>query len=212
MLETLHKLGDTRDSLYANRSLVHYFVEMLESEFPNVLRFKEELHSLDPASRVSIAEVRAEVAALRKGLKLMRDELEYFADANHSLEPGDGFVSQMRPFHERAEATFSKLESKLGAMETAFKVCVEYFGEDSTTSTPEAFFGIFRQFVATVERSQADLRAMELKEEQERKKEANRLYLSNRKQKRPDGAAAAAGTCATDGAPRCRRGRQRSAG
>jgi len=71
----LPKLSSTKDA--ENRqTLLHYLVELVESKFPEVLSFPEELIHLDRASRVSVETISKSLRSMDTDLKNLETDLK----------------------------------------------------------------------------------------------------------------------------------------
>lgn len=66
-------------------------------------------------------------------------------------DPNDKFQERLKDFLESSKSSFDELKAKKQEMESSFKGCVEFFGEESKTATPESFFGVFNTFMKNLE-------------------------------------------------------------
>ena len=98
---------------------------------------------------VSLAGINQEILELDKGMQALKAQITL-------AEATDADVQVIKDFLDSNKETFEELKSKRQEMENCFKNCVEYFGEDIKTSTPESFFGTFHTFFHQFEKAKKD--------------------------------------------------------
>ncbi|KAH9629508.1 hypothetical protein HF086_015838 [Spodoptera exigua] len=108
-LSSLNKLADTKSSVSRNTTLLHYLVELLETQFKDILLLEEDLPHVRAAAKVCVEQLEKDVGALRTGLREVARELEYHA-ALPNRSHNDMFLPVMRDFHAHAVCSFTQLE------------------------------------------------------------------------------------------------------
>ena len=98
----------------------------------------------------------SDVRELEKGMDLTKRELEnrlsapINTSASKEQQKLKTFQNQsLQEFADRARDLVSKMRSDVNNAQTAFKDCVEYFGEDTKASDCNAFFGYLVRFMST---------------------------------------------------------------
>ncbi|KAJ3079256.1 Dishevelled associated activator of morphogenesis 2 [Quaeritorhiza haematococci] len=149
-IETLTKLGDTR-STTGKMTFLHYLAKLIDRKFPELRDLATDLSQAEKASKVSLPAVNQEMQDLNRGMMELEKELQQ--DDKGSADP---FRTALKDFVDANHAVFDELKAKRQEMESAFKSCVEYFGEDPKTAVPETFFGIFWTFLSNLEKARKD--------------------------------------------------------
>uniref|UniRef100_A0A158R3X5 GBD/FH3 domain-containing protein n=1 Tax=Syphacia muris TaxID=451379 RepID=A0A158R3X5_9BILA len=165
MLISLRELSDVKNTLRADRNLLHYIIELIEHKYPDVLRFKRDLSNVYDAARQSRVEIEQELNALRKSIATVTEELkngeavkalnaaEAVADtespnsADATDHSADRFLPTLRNFHNTAKGEFANAEKLFEEMNKKFASCVKHYGEEATKCSPDEFFGVFSKFL-----------------------------------------------------------------
>ncbi|XP_077284054.1 protein diaphanous-like isoform X2 [Arctopsyche grandis] len=138
----LTKLTATKD-LENKHTLLHYLVSTIETKFPEVLTFAEEVPHADRAARVSIDN-------LQKSLKKMDSDIKNLeTDLTNSKVPQDNedqFYNVMLSFAEEARGQCNVLHSMLKKMEVLYADLAEFYAFDQAKYTLEDFFGDIKMF------------------------------------------------------------------
>ncbi|KAL4713309.1 hypothetical protein ACJJTC_015296 [Scirpophaga incertulas] len=145
-LSSLNKLADTKSSVSRNTTLLHYLVELLETQFKEILLLEEDLPHVRAAAKVCAEQLSRDVAALRGGLHDVARELDWAAQAGHAA-PHDAFLPVMRDFHAHAACAVTQLGDLFQDMKSRLEACAQAFGEEPT-ATPEQLFGALDTFLA----------------------------------------------------------------
>ena len=139
---------DTKSSVPNRKhTLLHYLAELLNSDFPRIAKFYEDLANVEEGSKVAIANIRQGLIGIRNDLnslgallKEMKENKVPTGDMNAKfIEVMDGFESETRKMYDRMDKEFKVANDK-------FEQAAEHFGEDPKTATPEEFFGFFFKF------------------------------------------------------------------
>ncbi|XP_064076062.1 protein diaphanous isoform X1 [Vanessa tameamea] len=138
----LTKLTSTKD-LENKQTLLHYLVDTIESKFPDVLSFAEEMPHIDRAARVSMEN-------LQKALKKMDNDIRALeTDLNNSRvpqTPDDLFNETMSNFAKEAREQCDVLHSMFKKMEALYGELAEYYVFDPHKYTLEEFFSDIKTF------------------------------------------------------------------
>ena len=172
----LPKLSNTKDA--GNKfTLLHFVVETIESEQPDLLNFYEEILHLDRASKASfetidknLNQVEAAIKSLRRDVNLTEDE-----------ETADKFVEEMTSFVEEAESQFSILKAMRQKLDGLFKELAEFYVFDKSKYTIEDFFGDIKMFKDQFK--EAHLCIVEERESQQRAQRARAAREKSMKHK-----------------------------
>ena len=84
------------------------------------------------------------------------------------------FRDVMGKFYSSSEAMYEKLDARFKKAQASFEKAVSLFGEDPKIMGPDEFFGIFWGFCAAYQSSKAENLAAIKKEEELKKREAER--------------------------------------
>ncbi|XP_038219830.1 protein diaphanous [Zerene cesonia] len=138
----LTKLTSTKD-LENKQTLLHYLVDTIESKFPDVLSFAEEMPHIDRAARVSME-------SLQKSLKKMENDIRSLeTDLNNSRVPQcpeDRFYECMSSFAVEAREQCDLLHSMYRKMDALYGELAEYYVFDARKYTLEEFFADLKTF------------------------------------------------------------------
>jgi len=150
-LSSLQKLTDIR----ANKpgmNLIHYVALQAEKKRTELLRFPDEMTTLEDATKTTVEQLQNEINALDSRIKKVRKEID-----RPSTEKE--IKMQMAEFLQMAEQEVSGLQRDMEELETMRKTLSEFFCEDSTAFKLEECFRVFhglcvkfRQAVAENER------------------------------------------------------------
>merc|ERR1711991_194038 len=163
--------------------LMHYFSEQLESKYPQLMGFWEELGSVSQAAHVSLPTAQAEVNSLNKGLK---DLMNVYSSVESAGEK-DQFKSIIGDFLNKAPDMVDTLKELNQKAEVKYKELAKYYAEDPIKVSPEEFFSIIDRFLTSL-KSAFDEREAASKEEEkkaklEEKKAARKQAAASKKKK-----------------------------
>ncbi|KAI8347120.1 hypothetical protein B0O80DRAFT_466131 [Mortierella sp. GBAus27b] len=150
-------------------TLLHFLTNITEKTLPDLMSYQQELSPCGAACRVSLPEVQSDFNHLKVKITDMKNELQSHYANGYKAGPDDRFFEVMQPFIEKAEHAFKKTEAGMLEMETAFKDCVKFYGEDAAVMKADEFFGIFKTFSASFEKARGDNQKQEEKEAQKEK-------------------------------------------
>ncbi|KAJ8720073.1 hypothetical protein PYW07_012116 [Mythimna separata] len=181
-LTSLNKLADTKSSVSRNTTLLHYLVEMLETQFKDILLLEEDLPHVRAAAKVCVEQLDKDVGALRVGLREVARELEYHAAlANRSHN--DMFLPVMRDFHAHAVCSFTQLEDLFQDMKSRLEACAHAFGEEPSAS-PEQLFGALDAFLTQLGDARAECDAARRRRDDEERRTRHEQELKKRTMER----------------------------
>ncbi|EAL66270.1 actin binding protein [Dictyostelium discoideum AX4] len=130
-LDSLSGLLDCRSPSDSKVTLMTWLIQFLENKHPSLLEFHQEFTAIDEAKRVSIQNLRSEVASLKKGLTLLTNEVEKSEGASKTIL--SGFVG-------KSTDAVTLIEKQFNTALESFNSTVQFYGEDVKTSSPEEFF------------------------------------------------------------------------
>lgn len=138
-LQSLEALLDTK-SHDKKQTLLHFIVQTITNKFPESSNFESELTFIDKAATVSLENVQFDMAELEKGMKNARREYEIRLESKSD-------VTILKEFLSKADVQFQELTTKYKMSQEQFNSCVEYFGEQPRTLSPNTFFSTFVKFI-----------------------------------------------------------------
>nr|XP_020471555.1 delphilin isoform X2 [Monopterus albus] len=138
----------TTKTVDGKSTFLHILAKSLCQHFPELLNFHRDLTTVPLAAKVNQRAITAELSDLHTTIQDIRAACLKVPPTSE-----DHFASIMSSFLENSHPAIQSLESlQTRAMEEFSKVA-SYFGEDSKSTSTEAFFGIFAEFVSKFERA-----------------------------------------------------------
>ena len=172
----LPKLSNTKDS--GNKfTLLHFVVETIESEQPDLLNFYEEILHLDRASKASFETIDKNLNQAEAAIKSLRRDVNVVEDD----KTDDTFVEEMTAFVEEAESQFSILKAMRQKLDGLFNELAEFYVFDKSKYSIEDFFGDIKMFKDQFK--EAHLCIVEERESQQRAQRARAAREKSMKHK-----------------------------
>ncbi|KAH0501847.1 Protein diaphanous-like protein 1 [Microtus ochrogaster] len=125
----LCKLRDTK-STDQKMTLLHFLAELCENDYPDVLKFPDELAHVEKASRVSAENLQKNLDQMKKQIADVERDVQNFPAAT---DEKDNFVKD-------AQEQYNKLQMMHSNMETLYKELGDYFVFDPKKLSVEEFF------------------------------------------------------------------------
>uniref|UniRef100_A0AAQ5XY91 Diaphanous-related formin 3 n=1 Tax=Amphiprion ocellaris TaxID=80972 RepID=A0AAQ5XY91_AMPOC len=137
-LSSLCKLKDTK-SADQKTTLLHFLAQACEEEFPDVIKFVDDLEHVDRASRVSAENLEKSLRQMERQLLQLERDLETFSSPD---DPNDMFFTKMAISftHIFAREQYGKLVIMHSNMETLYQNVLEYFAVDPKKTSVEELF------------------------------------------------------------------------
>ncbi|KAL2779074.1 protein diaphanous-like protein 1 isoform 1 [Daubentonia madagascariensis] len=132
----LCKLRDTK-STDQKMTLLHFLAELCENDYPDVLKFPDELAHVEKASRVSAENLQKNLDQMKKQISDVERDVQNFPAAT---DEKDKFVEKMTSFVKDAQEQYNKLRMMHSNMETLYKDLGDYFLFDPKKLSVEEFF------------------------------------------------------------------------
>uniref|UniRef100_A0A2I3GZ85 Protein diaphanous homolog 1 n=1 Tax=Nomascus leucogenys TaxID=61853 RepID=A0A2I3GZ85_NOMLE len=129
----LCKLRDTK-STDQKMTLLHFLAELCENDYPDVLKFPDELAHVEKASRVSAENLQKNLDQMKKQISDVERDVQNFPAAT---DEKDKFLHS---FVKDAQEQYNKLRMMHSNMETLYKELGEYFLFDPKKLSVEEFF------------------------------------------------------------------------
>ncbi|XP_059208190.1 protein diaphanous homolog 3-like [Centropristis striata] len=168
-LSSLCKLKDTK-SADQKSTLLHFLAQVCEEEFPDVIKFVEDLEHVDRASRVSAENLEKSLRQMERQLLQLERDLETFSSPD---DPNDMFLTKMASFSNVAREQYGKLVIMHSNMETLYQNMLEYFAVDPKKTSVEELFTDLSNFRAMFTQAlKENLRLRETEEKQRRARAA----------------------------------------
>ncbi|KAI1294579.1 Protein diaphanous -like protein 3 [Halotydeus destructor] len=161
----LPKLSNTK-AADNKTTLLHYLTEVIETKYPECLKFPEDLHHLDAASRVSPEQLAKNLTQMKSSIRSLETDLKTFKQHN-SL---DRFGIVMNNFVEMAKEQHEKLQAMFAKMERLYNNLANYFAFEPKKYTMDEFFSDIKVFKDQFVESYGEIKR--LREEEERKTRA----------------------------------------
>nr|XP_043886532.1 protein diaphanous homolog 3-like isoform X2 [Solea senegalensis] len=168
-LSSLCKLKDTK-SADQKTTLLHFLAQVCEVEFPDVIKFIDDLEHVDRASRVSAENLEKSLRQMEKQLLQLERDLETFSSPD---DPSDMFFTKMASFSKVAREQYGKLKIMHSNMETLYQNVLEYFAIDPKKTSVEELFTDLSNFRSMFTQAlKENLRQREAEEKQRRARAA----------------------------------------
>uniref|UniRef100_A0A096LVT6 Diaphanous-related formin 3 n=1 Tax=Poecilia formosa TaxID=48698 RepID=A0A096LVT6_POEFO len=168
-LSSLCKLKDTK-SADQKTTLLHFLAEVCEEQFPDVLKFVDELEHVDRASRVSAENLEKSLRQMERQLLQLERDLETFSSTD---DPNDMFLTKMAIFSKVAQEQYGKLATMHSNMETMYQNLLQYFAVDPKKTSVEELFTDLSNFRSMFTQAlKENYRQRELEEKQRRARAA----------------------------------------
>ncbi|KAG0290883.1 Dishevelled associated activator of morphogenesis 2 [Dissophora globulifera] len=168
-IASINKLVDTKASNAPNMTLLHFLTSITESTLPDLLSYQNEISPCTEACRVSLPELMSDFNHIKTQLMEIKVELRTHYPDGLKTCADDRFYEVMQPFIESAEREFAVAENAMKEMDTLYKDCVKFYGEDSAIMKPDEFFGIFKTFSSSFEKAREDNRKQRERDTQREK-------------------------------------------
>ena len=176
---------DTKSVVLGRKhTLLHYLVELLEARFLKIVDFPEEIKRVEDGSKVTLAQIRQNMIFIRDNLKLLDkliNDLKAPLSGKSSLAKTSTsslskFKDSMSDFYESATLSYEKLDYRFKKALELYESAVIHFGEEPKIS-PDEFFGIFAAFITCYATAKSENETARLKEEESKKREAERTVI-----------------------------------
>ncbi|KAM7424347.1 hypothetical protein PAMA_000608 [Pampus argenteus] len=172
-LSSLCKLKDTK-SADQKTTLLNFLAQVCEEDFPDVIKFVEDLEHVDRASRVSAENLEKSLRQMERQLLQLERDLETFSSPD---DPDDIFSKDARE-------QYGKLVIIHSNMETLYQNVLEYFAVDPKKTSVEELFTDLSNFRSMFTQAlKENLRQREL-EEKQRRAQAAKEKAEREKQER----------------------------
>ncbi|XP_077375711.1 protein diaphanous homolog 3-like isoform X2 [Festucalex cinctus] len=179
-LSSLCKLKDTKSG-DQKTTLLHFLAQICEEEFPDVIKFVEDLKHVDRASRVSAENLEKSLRQMERQLLQLERDLETFSSPD---DPSDMFVNKMASFSKMAREQYGKLVNLQGSMETLYLNLLEYFAVDPKKTSVEELFTDFSNFRTMFTQALKDNMRRKESEEKQRRAQAAKEKAERERQER----------------------------
>jgi len=182
-LETVLKLKDTKSFKKNSFTLLHLLCTAMGN---NDVPLTEQLKSVPKAARLSLDEIRHEIALLNEGHTRIEREIVQASCDVVTGEP-DLFKTQMFQFSADAQDELESLSREFDVVKSNFVRVVSFYGEDLNVTCTD-FFGTLSSFIEYYSHATNDnLLDLLVKERKEKSKaglEASRKQMAERRKKR----------------------------
>lgn len=160
----------------ADKNLLHYVVEFIEQQFPDLIKLKKEFNLLYDATKFTRTETEQELNDIQTTLRYVSNQYNEHlqqqkqktadengnsdelgndsgveigatkADSKTPSKKSDKFLSTVKAFLNTANKQMVELEQLNEEMKTRFTKCAAYFCENAASSSPDDFFRVFTKF------------------------------------------------------------------
>ncbi|XP_076586660.1 protein diaphanous homolog 3-like [Chaetodon auriga] len=179
-LSSLCKLKDTK-SADQKTTLLHFLAQICEEEFPNVMKFVEDLEHVDRASRVSAENLEKSLRQMERQLLQLERDLETFSSPD---DPNDMFFTKMASFSKAAREQYGKLVIMQSNMETLYQNMLQYFAIDPKKTSVEELFTDLSNFRSMFTQALKENLKQRESEEKQRRARAAKEKAEREKQER----------------------------
>uniref|UniRef100_A0A4W6D735 Diaphanous-related formin 3 n=1 Tax=Lates calcarifer TaxID=8187 RepID=A0A4W6D735_LATCA len=174
-LSSLCKLKDTK-SADQKTTLLHFLAQVCEDEFPDVIKFVDDLEHVDRASRVSAENLEKSLRQMERQLVQLERDLETFSSPD---DPNDMFFTKMI-----AREQYAKLVIMHSNMETLYQNMLEYFAVDPKKTSVEELFTDLSNFRSMFTQALKENLKQRESEEKQRRARAAKEKAEREKQER----------------------------
>lgn len=168
-LAVLTKLEDVKCS-NTQKSLLHYIVQAVETKYPELLFFDQELVHVEKAARLSVQAVEETIQKLTESSKLLQNEL---INTNYPQ-----FVKAMSVFSMQSRQQLEELTILLNQMKNEYQTLANYYAFDVSKLPMEECFFIIKTFT--------DSFAKERKQSSPQQQRVEIISVPERKQSSPE--------------------------
>uniref|UniRef100_A0A8C3J439 Protein diaphanous homolog 2 n=1 Tax=Calidris pygmaea TaxID=425635 RepID=A0A8C3J439_9CHAR len=141
----LCKIRDTK-SADQKTTLLHFLAEICEENYRDILKFPDELHHVESASKVSAQTLKSNLDSMNHQIQRLENDIENFPKTQ---DEHDKFVEKMSIsffFAESAREQYEKLSNMHNNMTKLYENLGEYFTFDPKAISIEEFFGDLSNF------------------------------------------------------------------
>nr|XP_020446937.1 protein diaphanous homolog 2 [Monopterus albus] len=138
----LSKIRDTK-SICQNTTLLHFLAEKCEENYPEILRFPDELEHVESASKVSAEILKSSLTSMERHIQRLENDIENFPKTE---DQRDKFVEKMSGFCKHAREQYEKLSTMHKNMQKLYESIGSYFAFDPHSVSVEDFFGDLASF------------------------------------------------------------------
>uniref|UniRef100_A0A0B7B5Z5 FH2 domain-containing protein n=1 Tax=Arion vulgaris TaxID=1028688 RepID=A0A0B7B5Z5_9EUPU len=178
----LTKLEGTK-SHDGSMTLLHFVAQILESKYPDILGFLDEIIHIDKAARVSPETLQKSIASIGKQLKELELDIKNLGKSN---DPNDKFASVMKNFLREGQQQYELVSAMYKKLETLYDSTAKYFAFEPKKYTMEEFFTDMKTFKDGMEKALREnikiketrekiRRALEAKEKSDKEKQDKKL-------------------------------------
>ncbi|XP_069373243.1 delphilin isoform X3 [Paralichthys olivaceus] len=146
----------TTKTVDGKSTFLHILAKSLCQHFPELLNFSRDLTTVPLAAKVNQRTVTTELSDLHTTIQDIRTACLKIPPTSE-----DHFASVMSSFLENSHPAIQSLESLQTRAMEEFSRVASYFGEDSKSSSTEAFFAIFAEFISKFERALSETQSPE---------------------------------------------------
>jgi len=165
----LPKLTSTKD-VENKLTLLHYLVETIESKFPELLTFSEDLAHVDKAARVSVETIQKSLRQMDANINNLETDLK---NTKQPQEDDDKFSEVMGTFSKEARSQHQIMDSMFKNMESLYADVSEFYSFDKQKYSLEEFFTDIKTFKDAFLQAQIDnVKLRETEEKVRRAREA----------------------------------------
>uniref|UniRef100_A0A3Q3JZ94 Diaphanous-related formin 3 n=1 Tax=Monopterus albus TaxID=43700 RepID=A0A3Q3JZ94_MONAL len=186
-LSSLCKLKDTK-SADQKTTLLHFLAQVCEEEFPDVIKFIDDLEHVDRASRVSAENLEKSLRQMEQQLLQLERDLETFSSPD---DPSDMFFTKMwvqmstcfvKTYVAREQ--YGKLMIMHSNMLTLYQNMLEYFAVDPRKTSVEELFTDLSSFRSMFTQALKENLMRRESEEKQRRAQAAKEKAEREKQER----------------------------
>ena len=139
----LPKLSNTKDR-ENKATLLHFLVEYVERDYPDLLSFADEMFHMDGASRISVETIQKSLKQMDSSIKNLEMDLKNAARA--PAEKDDRFSEAMGAFCQQAREQCDILNAMAQKMEKLYADLADYFVFDKQKYSLEEFMTDIKTF------------------------------------------------------------------
>jgi hypothetical protein len=145
-ISSLNMLSSTK-STDGKSSLLSFLVDSVDTSFPELLGFLDEIRPVIDAAGVSSIGIREELSEMRNSLRSLDEEIAR-QEGDEALDV-DRFLDVMRPFQSKSRVEITAVCGSMQAMNESYTIVASLYAEQDSTVKVEEFLSVFRSFMVS---------------------------------------------------------------
>lgn len=169
-LDTLKQLRDLRSN-QPGVTLLHYIVELIETDYPEDLEF---LKAMEPLKQCLKADIDTISKALADVNTTMGKCKRFMVQAEKLVDDGDFFYPKFHKFDEEHGEELQEAQSNIDKVNKTYAKVITQFGDTADKMKMNEFFGLINDFCDDFKKAHAENERRRAAAEREKEKDKKR--------------------------------------